>query len=106
MSALAYTCPSKWGPYECGALDYWLGQVVVWVFGVIGLLVLLGYAWSWVAGRRRPWNSARSRRRWAEERRARGLAELDRRAAVRRAAVPPPIGPPPARHYGGPPQPW
>ena len=107
MTALAHTCASKWGPYECGAGEWWLGTVAQWVFALIGLASLVAIVWSWAAGRRRPWNRERARRRWADERRERGLAELDRRERERQRAEPREVyGPPPARRWDGPAQPW
>jgi hypothetical protein len=81
---LAYTCPSKWGPYECGPVDYWVSQGLAWLFG--GAAVLIGLAWLvlWVTDHRRPWRAGAR----AEAARQRGLAELDRRAPRRRAERP------------------
>lgn len=92
---LAYTCPSKWGPYECGPVDYWISQGFAWL--LFGLVVLGGLFWLYavLVGRWRDRPAAR---------RERALAELDRREAERERAARRAEQPPPLNWRN--PQPW
>jgi peptidoglycan/LPS O-acetylase OafA/YrhL len=96
VTALAYTCPSRYGPHPCGVAEFWVWQSWAWLlFG----LVLLGvacwvYAWAYEKWINRP-----------AARRRRALAELDRKAAERERAARPPVEVPEAfRRRTG--QPW
>jgi hypothetical protein len=95
---LAYTCPSKLGPYECGPVDYYVSAAVAWLFAGLVLVAALFWLYAWAYGR---WQDRPAARR------ERALAELDRRERARQRAErpePPVAGPP--RTRPGSYQPW
>lgn len=94
----AYQCPSKAGPYECGAAEFWTFQAFAWLLAGMLLVAALFWLAATIWGR---WEDRPAARR------ERALAELDRRAAERERAerpAPPVAGPPPTRY--GSHQPW
>lgn len=96
MITLAYTCPSKFGPYECGAFDYYVSKGLAWLFALAALVIgaLWLYAWAYGKWQDRP-----------EARRQRALDRLDRAARQReRAAAEPEPHSPFRRPPGN--QPW
>lgn len=91
----AYQCMSKLGPYECGAVDYYVSAGIRWL--LFGMLVagLLFWVFAYVVGKVRE----------PELRRQRALDRLDREARRRERAERPPDPHSPWRSPRGP-QPW
>ena len=89
----AYQCMSKWGPYECGAVDYYVSAGIRWLlFGMLVAGVVFYLVARVVAKVREP-----------EDRRQRALDRLDRAARRREAAERPPDPHSPWRSPRGPP---
>lgn len=95
MISVAYQCVSKLGPYECGAIDYYVSAGIRWLlFGMLVAGVVFYLVARVVAKVREP-----------EDQRRRALARLDEAARRREAAERPPDPHSPWRSPRGP-QPW
>ena len=99
---LAYTCRARYsGPYECGAGEHWVTIIVMGLFGLVGIVCLVGMALLWMTDLKRPWrHQAR-----AEELRQRGLERLDSARRARERAERPAEDHSPFRRPPGN-QPW